>query len=191
MFTAFCDPSHMVSSEIEMPTHVDALGDGVRGLRRKQTRALRRFEIAAPDSPERLDSLIGLLEHVQGDTPFWFDGADFGEIFEPILIGTGDGSKTDFDLPHRHVFVSSAVIYLNDALLTAWTPLGDGVTMQSFRCTAAPAANAQLKAKYRRKFKVRLETEEATLSINQEFTDRDDPSKSFYAARYVLQEVAV
>jgi hypothetical protein len=189
MYTAFISPTHIVPENLEMPTQVDPVGDGAKAFRRRQTRGLRRWEINVPSLQDNLEQLIGFLENVQGDTPFWFDGAGMIEVTEPILIGTGDGSTTDFIFPHKYVFVSSAVIYQNSALLTAWSPLGDGIVMNGFRCTVAPPLYALLTAKYRRKAKVVLQTE--STSRERVFRNQDNNSKSLYRTRFFLEEVAV
>lgn len=189
MYTAFADATHIIPCRTEMPALKDDLG-GPMGFRRKWPRALRSFDLDIPDAPDRLDPLLGLLEFAQGDTRIWFDGAGHGEIFEPILIGVGDGTTKDFPLPHLHVFVSSAVIYHNGGVFSAWTPLGgDGITMSAIRFTAAPALNVQVAAKYRRKFKCVVNTEQQ-IDHDSQFVDPDDPGKSFYHLRYTLQEVS-
>lgn len=190
MFTAYADISHVIPCTLAMPTLKDDLGGGAQQFRRRQTRALRRFELNIADSPERLDQILGLIENCQGDTPFWFDGGPFGSISEPIIIGTGNGSATDFILPHRHVFVSSAIIYVDHGVFTAWTPLGgDGVTMDAIRFDAAVAADAQITGKWERKFKCVFDTDQG-VTASSNFID-DDRAKGFSNLQHFVQEVAV
>src|SRR5690349_21850933 len=130
MYTVFSDIVHAVPCTPAMPTLKDEIGGGAVALRRRQIRALRRWQLAVPvDQPAAIDELVGLLEYVQGDTPFWWDGGGFGEVHEPIIFGTGDPTRTDFILPHRFVFIASLVVYVNGSVFTNWIPLGgDGLS---------------------------------------------------------------
>lgn len=189
MYTVFVSPTHILPQSIEMPALKDDLG-GPMAFRRQWPRPLARWELNAPGAQDKLEAVQGLLEHVQGDTPFWFDGAATIEVIEPILIGIGDGVTGDVPLPHKHVFVSSTVIYHNDAIFSAWNPLGgDGVTMAAVRFTAAVPLNTQVTAKYRRKAKVVLETD-SPLSRERSYRSVISPERSIYRLRFFLQEVS-
>lgn len=132
---------------------------------------------------------MGLLDYIQGDTPLWFDGGGSLEVTEPILVGFGNNSITDFRLPHRYCFVSSLILYQNGAVVSAWTPIGSYELADSIRFTSAPALNVQITAKYRRKAKVVLETETPPANERQ-FRNPDNPSQSIYHLKYFLQEIA-
>ena len=188
MFTVLASPSHVLPVSLQMPTLKDELGGGAQQLRRRQTRALGRWELLVPGVAQKLDPIIGLLEYIQGDTPIWFDGAGYGEITEPSLIGFGDGSTTDFPLPHRHVFVSSIVVYKNGEIDPSWLPLGAGIVCDAIRFSPAPSANSQITGKYRRKIKAVLQTEQ---DVGQErsFRNIDDPLRTIQRLKYFLQEV--
>src|ERR671923_1767084 len=146
MYVAIGDSAHILPVTIQMPTHRDPIGDGALSLRRRLTRALRRWEITIPDRQKNVDPVLGLLELAQGDTAIWFDGAGAIEVAEPQLIGIGNGAKTDFAFLHRNVFVASAVIYLNGAPTSAWAPLGgDGIIADNIRFNAAPALGVEVR----------------------------------------------
>lgn len=189
-YTAFTSPTHFLTEEIDMPTHEDELGGGAKAFRRQQTRALRRWELNIPARHEGMDGFIGLLEMVQGDTPIFFDGAGMLEVVEPILIAVGDGTTTDIILPHRFVFVSSVIVYLNGGVFNAWAPLGDGITMDSLRFDSAIPNDGIVTAKYRRKAKTVLRTEDIGRR-ERVLRFQDNEAKSIYRSRLVLQEVAV
>lgn len=172
-----------------MPTLKDDIGGGAAQYRRRQTRALKRWELNVPSLQEQIEPILGLLEYIQGDTPIWFDGAGAGDITAPIIIGIGNGTDTDFKLPHKHVFVSSCVVYLNGGITAAWTPLGDAVVAHSIRFTTAPAAEVQITAKYRRKIKCVLDTESAVIS-ERSFRSQE-PTRTIQRLKYFLQEVAI
>jgi len=130
-------------------------------FRRRLTRPLGKWELIFPGTKEVLDSLSGMLATAQGDTRIKFDGAAMLEVTDPIIIAVGDGQTTDFMLPHRNVYVSSTVIYLNGIATNAWQPLGgDGVTMFQIRMTSAPGQFSQIKAKYKRYANTVWNTEE-------------------------------
>jgi hypothetical protein len=187
--TAFIAPTHVLPEEIQMPALNDPVGGGEVSLRRLYPRALRRWELTIPATHEKLDPFTGFLELVQGDVPFWFDGAGMIEVVEPIPIAVANGTDTEFTLPHRHVYVSSTVIYANAAILTTWTPIGDGITMDSFVCTVAPDANSLLTAKYKRKAMVILETDQPT-QRQRMFRNQTNETGTLFSTRIVLSEVA-
>lgn len=160
-YTVLCAPEHVLPQTLSMPTLKDPTGNGTMMFRRLQKRALSSWELVVPGRQELLDPILGLLEHVQGDTPFWFDGAGFGEVVTPILIGVGSPNGTDCDLPHRFVLVSSLVIYVNGSFYQPWTPLGgDGITCDAIRFTGVINANYPITCKYRRRIKCVLRTED-------------------------------
>ena len=189
MFTVFGSPTHVLPVSMRAPTTKTELGGGADERRRQWTRPLRRWELNVPGAQEKLDPIIGLLDYAQGDTPMWFDGAGFLDITEPIVVGFGNGNVKDFRLPHRHVFVSSLIVYQNGAIVSAWTAVGSSVIADSISFTSAPAANVQITAKYRRKAKVVLETESDTVQ-NRVWRNRDDPAKSVAFLKYFLQEIS-
>jgi hypothetical protein len=188
MYTALASPTHLLPVQRQMPTIKDPLSGGAVQLRRRMTRGLMRWEFTVPGRQGDLDQLGGFLDYVQGDTPFWFDGAGFGEILEPIIFGIGTGSKTQFALPHRYVISASLVVYHNDILNTGWSVIGGDVTCDAIQFTVAPGLHDQLSAKYRRKIKVVLETEDE-MSQTRSYRNTNDPRQSVQRLRYFLQEV--
>lgn len=188
-FTIIASPDHILPVSVQMPTLKDEVGGGSVDLRRRWTRGLRRWELMFRGTQEKLEQLSGFMDLTQGDTPFWFDGGGTIEVVEPILVGVGNGGQTDFALPHRYVFVSSAIIYLNGAATNAWSPIGgDGIEMDKIHFTSAPGNFAQIKARYRRKAKVTLDTE-SEYARNRIFRHQTNGAGTLYQARYVFQEV--
>jgi len=146
-----------------MPVMRDDLGGGAIGLRRRFIRPLSSWKLEIPGRQELQEPILGLLQYAQGDTPFWFDGAGFGEETTPILFGIGDGSKTDFNLPHRHVFIASLVIYNNGSVYSGWTPLSmssDGATCDAIRYDSGLGIGYHATAKYRRRIKCIVKVED-------------------------------
>lgn len=191
MYTVIASPVHVVPVSESMPTLRDQMGGGSVEVRRLATRTLKKWELTFPGTQELLDPLSGFFETIQGDTPFWFDGAGTIEVVEPILIGIGDGAMTTFRLPHRNVFVASTIVYLNGAAINTWSPQGganDGVTMDNIIFSSAPGSFAQIRARYRRKAKVLLDTD-SDMSRERSFRNQTNPAGSVYHARYFLTEV--
>jgi hypothetical protein len=190
MFTVYASPTHVLPQGIAMPTLVDDLGGGAQSFRRRFTRPLSRWTFEVPGIQSVLDPQEGFFKYTQSDTPFWFDGAGAEEVSVPVILGVGDGVKTDFILNDCHVFVNSLVVYANGGLITSWDALGgDGITCQTIRFTAAPAVNVQITAKYRRKYKVVLVSD--TLEKQRSHRNQSTPEGSVYRLSYNLQEVAV
>jgi len=137
-----------------------------------------------------LDPVLGLLEYAQGDTPIWFDGAGFGDITAPILIGIGDGSTTDFPLPHRYWLVSSMVVYVNKVAVGTWSNIGgDGITTDSIRFSTAPAFYDQITVKGRRKIKCVLMTSQKPERARV-YRSITAPTDTIHRLKIILQEIA-
>jgi hypothetical protein len=189
MMTLVASPSNIIPVQSQNPTLKDSVGGGSYLYRRQYTRPLKRWEMTFPGFAEDMDLIAGFFDYAQGDTPIWFDGAGTLEVTEPILIGVADSVRQDWDLPHRYVFVASAVIYVNGSSSTDWSPLGgDGITMDKIHFGTAFGGYAQIKAKYRRKAKVVLDAE-GDRNRGRVFRDQSDNRKSIYQERMFLQEV--
>jgi hypothetical protein len=188
-YTILAAPEHVMPQNLSMPTMKDPVGNGTMMFRRLQKRPLSSWELVVPGRQELLGPVLGLLENVQGDTPFWFDGAGFGEIVAPVLIGIGIANTTDYDLPHRFVFVSSLLVYINGSPYQPWTPLGgDGITCDAIRFTTSINPNYPITAKYRRRIKCVLRTEEKT-SMSRSFRSQIT-AENIHRLKLVIEEVA-
>jgi hypothetical protein len=188
-FTILAAPEHVMPQNISMPTLKDPVGNGTMMFRRLQKRPLSSWELVVPGRQELLGPVLGLLENIQGDTPFWFDGAGFGEMVAPVLVAIGIANTTDYDLPHRFVFVSSLLIYVNGSFYQPWTPLGgDGITCDAIRFTGVINPNYPITAKYRRRIKCVLRTEEKT-QMARSFRSQVT-SENIHRLKLVIEEVA-
>lgn len=187
-FTVLAAPEHVLPQTLSMPTMKDPVGNGTMMFRRLQKRPLSSWELVVPGRQELLAPVLGLLEHIQGDTPFWFDGAGFGEVVAPVLLSMGLGG-TDCDLPHRYVFVSSLVIYVGGGVYTNWTPLGgDGIICDAVRFNSGFSQYYAITAKYRRRIKCVLRTEEKT-EMSRSFRSQIT-SENIHRLKYTIEEVA-
>jgi hypothetical protein len=189
MMTLVASPSNIIPVQSQNPTLKDSVGGGSYLYRRQYTRPLKRWEMTFPGFAEDMDLIAGFFDYAQGDNSIWFDGGGTLEVTEPIIVGFGNNSRQDWDLPHRYVFVASAVIYVNGSAITSWSPVGgDGITMDKIHLSVVIGNYAQIKAKYRRKAKVVLDTE-GDRNRGRVFRDQSDNRKSIYQERMFLQEV--
>jgi len=189
-YTVFASPLHLTPQQLEMPVQQDNLGHGTNSYRRLYTRPLSSWQLENPGKQELLDPTLGFIEYVQGDTPFWFDGAGFGEVTDPALIWIGDGATTDIRLPHRYVFIASMVVYYNNQLFTDWTPLGgDGVTCDAIRTLTPFTLNYHVTAKYRRRIKCVVRVEDK-VTRRRMFRSQTLNSETIHSLTVSLDEVA-
>lgn len=189
MMTLIASPTHVIPIQTQSPTLKDAVGGGSYLYRRQYTRPLKRWELNFPGLAEDIDLVEGFFDYAQGDTPIWFDGGGTLEVTEPILVGLGNNARQDWDLPHRYVLVASAVIYVNGSAITSWSPVGgDGITMDKIHLSVTIGNYAQIKAKYRRKCKVVLDSE-GDRSRGRSFNSQADNRKSVYIEKIFLTEV--
>jgi hypothetical protein len=184
-------PLHVLPQKLNMPMDRDPVGNSVEYVRRKKLRPQSSWELEVPGKQELLDPIWGLLEYAQGDRAIWFDGAGFGEVTEPILVGEGDGVVADFNLPHQYVFIASLIVYSGGSVITTWSPLGgDGVsTCSSIHFVSAPASNIPIMAKYRRKIKTLLNVEQ-DISRSRLLRSYSSPSDTIHSLKLTLTETA-
>jgi hypothetical protein len=144
-----------LSAPILAPAIQQGLGNGVPFLRRKWAKARHQFKpVVELASRAEAEQLVGLLRYLQGDTPVWYDGADYGDIQNPILIGYGDRVTTHVFLPHDNVFSASLVVYVNGVVNSDWT-LTESTGLLIFG--TALAADAVITAKYQWRAKCFIE----------------------------------
>jgi hypothetical protein len=189
VYTITASPTHVIPVQSQTPTLRDSLSGGALDLRRRWTRPMKNWDLIFPGQQERLGPLMGLLDVAQGDEPCWFDGGATIEITEPILIGTGNGTITDFILPYRYMFVATMVVYLNGGATNTWQPVGgDAITCQQIRFSSAPPNFTQIKMKGRRKTKVVVDTEQGVV-MDRAFRNQTDANNSLYSLKVTLQEI--
>jgi hypothetical protein len=180
MNTLALNPSYPVTMRPLAPTYKGALGSGSRALRRQWQRPYHEFSLGLPFENERLmEQVVAFAAYHMGDTPFWFDGVQFGEFRSAVPFAFGDGSTADFYLPRRNVFANSWKIYVNGALNTAWT-INESSGLLTF--TAAPADNAQITGLGRCRYKCVFWYDQQIFEANEIY------SRLYDMGRIVLQE---
>lgn len=188
--TIFASPLHILPQQVEAPRYIDQVGNGAEVVRRKWLRGKSSWQLEVPGKQELLDPIWGLLEYAQGDRIIWFDGAGFGEVTTPTMIGEGDGNTTDFMLPHRFVYFASLVVYTGGTLDANWVPIGgDGITCDAIRFGGGVAANHAVTAKYRRRIKCLLKVED-TMGRSRVFRSTD-PLANIHSLKFTLEECFV
>ena len=125
------------------------------------------------------EELYGFLTyHYRNGLSFWYGGADRGDIQNPILIGFGDGTRTDWLLPNDNITAASETIYL-DAVEETGLTFTDASGLIEFN--TAPSNNVKITAKYQCQFRCFL-SEPATLG------DITRESVAVYQVRFTIQE---
>ena len=179
MLTLTLTPISTFRAPLLAPAMQQGVGAGAVSLRRKWAKARHRFELEVDlASRQEAEQLAGLLRYLQGDTPVWYDGADFGDIQNPILVGYGTGDQVDFFLPHDNVHRASLVVY--GTIESGWT-LVEETGLLTF--DDAPLAEAELTALYQCRYKVCVEAvSDPLLNYERQFFGR-------YKLTLVLREL--
>jgi len=111
------------------------------------------------DQPTREYLGSFLIAH-GNDTPFWWHGGPWGTLETPIQFGVGDGARTEFFLPNRHI-MSGLTVYADDVAVSPQPMLDAAPGLVTF--SVAPASAAILTASYVCRYKVLCMSEQATL----------------------------
>ena len=163
------------------PVSQFGLGQGVPAQRRRYAKPRYRFEIEVSlASRAEAEQLAGQLRYLQGDTPVWFDGADYGDIQNPVLVGYGTGTQTNYFLPHDNVAQASLVVTVNEVTESGWT-LTESTGLLVF--DSAPPLDAEIKAKYVCKFLVLVEV------VGDVLTTYERETVNRYKMAFVLREI--
>lgn len=116
METLTLDPNYSVLRSILAPTRSVPLGGGAQQRSRSYARVTYQFILRDEQRVQAgAEALYGFARRHQGDTPFWFDGGKWGTVSTPVLVGEGDGVRTRFPLPNRHL-LSTPNVYVNAVL---------------------------------------------------------------------------
>ena len=142
------------SMSILAPQITSDLGGGLFPSHRRWHKSYHEFRYNfVVQRRERADEFRHVVRHLQGDTEFYFDGGEWGDLTEPIHIAYGDGSKSQFELPDADVLASSFVLYNNKILEPRWTLDADaGMVTTGF----VPASGDELTALYKRLFRCKI-----------------------------------
>lgn len=153
------DPHFPVTRTTIAPRLASPLGGGVSQLRRRYQRVLYQFTLRdAQADKARADWLLGFLTYMQGDTAFFWDGGAWGVVASPAFVGFGDGVRTQFYLPNRHI-TGNLVVYCNSALVEP-TPGLDGTVGL---ITVLPGLVGEIEATYSCTYRVTVWNESEAL----------------------------
>lgn len=126
-FTLTLNPTYPVTRTVIAPRLATPGGAGVTQVRRRYPRPLYQFTIGDAQMDKRAAlALTSFLAFHQGDIPFYWSGGEWGTIDGPVLFGIGDGVRTQWYLPNRHITGSLTVADGHGLLLT--TSAIDGAT---------------------------------------------------------------
>lgn len=183
MMTLFIDPAFPLKMRPQTPTKVARLGAGGLQARRGNTQPFYEFEITLRlRDQEAADELSGFLAYHQKDTAMKFDGGPYGDIKQPIFIGYGNGTQTQFFLPRRNVLASSWVLKVNGVNSAA--TIDEAAGLATFG--AAPPLNSLVTGYGRNWFKVIVKPDQGT----DLFSIGDMPFNIFDMESLILEEVA-
>jgi hypothetical protein len=179
MQTIVLKQPHSFPVPIEAPSIQVGLGSGAVSLRDLWPRTRYEFAVATiPLGRQEAEQLEGVMRYLKGGQVLWYDGSDYGKKENPVFVGHGDGVTTDFFLPHDHVFGASVVMYVNGVVTTGWT-ITDASGL--IRFTSAPAAEAEITAKFECRFRCFLLAEKVLLK-------RDRIFRNLYRLSFTLRE---
>jgi hypothetical protein len=110
----------------------------------------------------------------------WFDGGEFNDLADFILVGIGDGVTTQFRLPDFNVLSASVIIKVNDVIDPLWT-IVEAPGVISF--TNAPPDESHITAKYKKRSKCRI------FYGDEQALVQTDNLKSFETERVIFREI--
>ena len=167
MQTLAIDTHYSIFRRILAPRVQNRLGGGAMQVRRLYERPVYEFGIHDSHAVKTMaETIYGFLQYHQGDTPFWFAGNEWGNIQSPILVGFGDGARTQFFLNNRNITTSTIQMYVNA------TPTGiSSIDLPSGLVTfgAAPASNATISATYQCTYKCVFAVGQDVLQSEEQF----------------------
>jgi hypothetical protein len=170
--SSILDPHYSIFRDVIAPTLRTKLGGGASSARRLYERPVYQFRLQAThESQPQAEAIYGFYLYHQGDTPFWFDGNQWGTISTPLLVGFGTATQTHYFLPNRHitgsllVSVTAAPAY-DTPVLTAVTATGSSGLIVF---AAPPAADAKITATYTCRYKVIFFHEGEVLLSEEQF----------------------
>jgi len=185
--TLIVNPRLPISCTPQAPTIRSPIGGGQFQARRRATHLFKEFRFNAQfTSRGDAEDFQAFMQFHQGDTPFWFDGGDWGDIQTPVHIAFGDGSTTDFYLPRLNCLAPSWVLHVNRVLRTDWT-MFEGPGLVSFG--APPPANAEITGYGRNRFKCVFWFGDTMSPQDEDFED-DLGGRIYQQQEIVLREVA-
>jgi hypothetical protein len=166
MLTLNIAPHYSVFRSMLAPQLTQDLGAGFYQTRRRFPRPVYKFTLHDDEEDKAAaEALYSFMAYHQGDIPFWYSGSQWGSVNSgDCLIGEGDGIRTHWLLPNRHILDGTLVV-LVDGSSTAfsWTvDTGPGLIVLS---TAPPGS--LITATYACQYKCVFLVESETL-LNQE-----------------------
>lgn len=156
---------------IQAPTLSAEVGGGTVQVRRKYHRPTYQFRVHNTHA-DLYDAhhFFAFAQYHQGDIPFWYGGDFWGIVQTPILITFGDGVRTQFYLPNRHI-LDVPVLYLNNVLYQGPQPTLDATTgLLTF--ASPPGDTVSLTATYSCRYKVVFDAKQLDLMTEQRIYDQ-------------------
>jgi len=170
MRALFLDIERPIESRLLDPSSSEKLGQGATSRSASLAKPIREFTLKSWDT-----LLLAQAEKIRNEIHaaritgvFWLFINGYNEATEPIFIGQGNGSQTEFPAPYNDILAPTWKLYVNQTLTTGWTaPGGD-----TFKFISAPTG--RITGIGKRKFRVVItENNESILSESQIFSGPD------------------
>lgn len=133
------NPTYPIMRTLIAPRLATPGGSGVTQLRRRYPRPLYQFTLgdAQMDKGTAL-ALTSFFSYHQGDIPFYWTGGEWGTVDSLVLVGVGNGVRTQWYLPNRHI-TGSLLMWVGGVTPQIVATI-DGATGLATTVTAVPAA---------------------------------------------------
>ena len=168
MLTLSLTPHYAMTCTLLAPRRLGQSGALPVQAQRQWDRPTRQFTLRSTNRDQAAaEYLWSFVVAHQGDTPFWWDGGSYGTLTLPQDVGTGDGARTEFFLPHRHILTTPDVLV--DGISASPQPTLD--TAPGLLTFAAPvAADSVITAQtYTCRYKLVFWLDEETLLNEEQF----------------------
>ena len=119
MLTLDLAPHYSVFRSMLAPQLTQNLGAGFYQTRRQFPRPVYQFALHDDEEDKAAaEALYSFMAYHQGDIPFWYGGSQWGVVSSGhCLVGEGDGIRTQWMLPNRHILPGTLVVLVNGSSL--------------------------------------------------------------------------
>ena len=133
------NPTYPIMRTVIAPRLATPGGTGVTQLRRRYPRPLYQFTLsdAQMDKATAL-TLASFLIYHQGDIPFYWSGGEWGTVESLVLIGVGDGVRTQWYLPNRHI-TGALLVWVGGVTPQTITAIDGATGLVTLATAVAPA----------------------------------------------------
>lgn len=171
MRTLYLDIERPMDTRLLDPSNSEKVGGPVLTINTSFTKPMREFTIRSWNTllKDQMEIIRNEVHAGRISGVFWFDGEAYGDITEPIYIGDGNNSQTEFPMPFDNVFAPSWEIKVNNVLNTGWT-----MYEQSGVLVFTSAPTGRITGTGKRKFRVVMTPNSDSLLGESQLYSRSD-----------------